>query len=108
MPKVTFIEANGVRHTVDAGAQMSLMEASVLNDVPGIVGLCGGICSCATCHCYIEGEWADKLPTPSEGELSMLERASTRRPTSRLGCQIVLTDELDGIVVGLPSEQAID
>jgi ferredoxin, 2Fe-2S len=107
LPKVTYIEASGVEHGVDVDLGLSVMEGSILNEVPGIVGLCGGICSCATCHCYIEGEWAAKLSPPSEGELTMLERASDRRPSSRLGCQVVVTDALDGMVVLLPAHQAI-
>ena len=106
MPKVTYIESNGAAHTVEVDSHMSLMEGSVLNEVPGIIGLCGGICSCATCHCYIGPEWADKLAPPSEGELAMLERAADRRPESRLGCQIVVRDELDGMTVRLPAEQS--
>jgi 2Fe-2S ferredoxin len=107
LPKVTYVEADGTAHTVEVDPQLSLMEGSILNEVPGIIGLCGGICSCATCHCYIGGEWAAKLSPPSEGELAMLERASDRRPESRLGCQVVVTEALDGIVVGLPSHQSI-
>jgi 2Fe-2S ferredoxin len=71
MPVVNYVEADGTEHSVDVDAQLSVMEGSVLNDVPGIVGLCGGICSCATCHCYIADTWADKLPPPTEGELAM-------------------------------------
>ena len=107
VPKVTYIEASGVEHVVDVDPQLSVMEGSILNEVSGIIGLCGGICSCATCHCYIEDEWAAKLSPPSEGELTMLERASDRRPSSRLGCQVVVTDALDGMVVHLPAHQAI-
>lgn len=107
MPKVTYIEANGIEHVVEVDPQLSLMEGSILNDVPGIIGLCGGICSCATCHCYIGGEWAGKLPPPAEGELAMLERASDRRAESRLGCQIVVTEALGGMVVRLPAHQSI-
>ncbi len=107
MPKVTYVEASGARHVVEVLPNLSVMEGSILNDVPGIIGLCGGICSCATCHCYIGGEWAAKLPPPSEGELAMLERASDRRAESRLGCQIAVTEALDGLVVHLPAHQSI-
>ena len=106
MPNVTYIEANGAEHVVDVIEGCSLMEGSILNEVPGIIGLCGGICSCATCHCYIGPEWAARLPPPSEGELAMLERASDRRSESRLGCQIAVTQELDGMVVRLPEHQS--
>ena len=107
MPKVTYIEAGGAEHVVDVDPGLNVMEGSILNEVPGIIGLCGGICSCATCHCYIEGEWAGKLTPPTEGELAMLERAWERRASSRLGCQVVVTDALDGMVVHLPAHQAI-
>jgi len=106
LPKVTYIESDGTEHIVELDPQMSLMEGSVLNEVPGIIGLCGGICSCATCHCYVGPEWAGRLPAPSEGELAMLERAAERRPESRLGCQIAVTEALDGMVVRLPSHQS--
>ncbi len=106
MPNVTYIEANGAEHVVDVVDGCSVMEGSILNEVPGIIGLCGGICSCATCHCYIGDEWAAKLPPPSEGELAMLERASDRRADSRLGCQIAVTQKLDGMVVRLPEHQS--
>ena len=107
MPKITYIEAGGAEHVVDIDPGLTLMEGSIINDVPGIIGLCGGICSCATCHCYIEGEWAGKLSPPTEGELTMLERAWERKTSSRLGCQVVVTDALDGMVVHLPAHQAI-
>ena len=106
MTRVTYIEAGGTEHTVDVGEQSSLMEGAILNDVPGIIGLCGGICSCATCHCYISSDWAEKLQPPSEGELTMLERAFDRRPDGRLGCQVVVTDAMEGIVVNLPAHQS--
>lgn len=106
MPNVTYIEANGAEHVVEVIDGCSVMEGSILNEVPGIIGLCGGICSCATCHCYIGDEWAAMLPPPSEGELAMLERASERRPDSRLGCQIAVTQKLDGMVVRLPEHQS--
>lgn len=107
MPKVTYIEASGAEYVVDVDLGLSVMEGSILNEVPGIIGLCGGICSCATCHCYIEGEWAGRLSAPTEGELAMLERAWERKASSRLGCQVVVTDALDGMVVHLPAHQAI-
>jgi len=106
LPKITYVTAEGVEYPVDVGDQQSLMEGAILNDVPGIIGLCGGICSCATCHCYIDPEWAAKLSTPTEGELTMLERAFDRRPESRLGCQVVVTDAIDGMVVHLPVHQS--
>jgi len=107
MPKVTYIEGNGRAHTVEVDVDQTLMEGAILNDVPGIVALCGGICSCSTCHCYISSPWADKLMPPGEGELAMLERAWNRRPESRLGCQIIMTADLEKLVVDLPERQSI-
>ncbi len=105
MVAITYIEHDGKRHTVDVDADMNLMEGATLNMVPGIVGMCGGICSCATCHCYIPENWKDRLEPPSMGELNMLESASHRRPNSRLGCQIVVRKELEGMEVEMPIGQ---
>ena len=105
MPSVTYIEHDGSAHTVDVEAEMTAMEGAQLNMVPGIEAVCGGMCSCATCHCYIEGEWRDKIPSPTPQELAMLDTAKQRRDTSRLACQIILTDELEGLVVHLPQSQ---
>lgn len=105
MVSVTYIEHNGARHTVEAELGTSLMESAVLNLVPGVEGMCGGICSCATCHCYIPDAWEDRIPAPRLGEKNMLQAASHSRPNSRLGCQIIVTEELDGIEILLPIEQ---
>ena len=99
MPKVTYRPASGDPIIVDAFADMTLMEVALCNDVPGIVGLCGGICSCATCHVYVDEEWADRLPAPSGEEQDMVEGLDKRRANSRLGCQVMVTDALDGLVV---------
>lgn len=106
MPEITYVEADGSTHSVDVAEGLSLMEGAILNEVPGIIGLCGGICSCATCHCYVGPEWAAKTGTAGEGELSMLERAADRRPESRLGCQVSVTAEMEGMVVHLPAHQS--
>jgi 2Fe-2S ferredoxin len=106
LAKVTYVTASGEEFPVEIDSKQTLMEGAVLNDVPGIIGLCGGICSCATCHCYIGSDWQARLPAQSEGELGMLERASDRRPESRLGCQVVVTEALDGMVVHLPEHQS--
>ncbi len=105
MPSVTYIEHGGTEHKVDVESGMTVMEGAQLNMVPGIEAVCGGMCSCATCHCYIEGEWKDKIPPPVSQELTMLDTASHRRETSRLGCQIILTEDLEDLVVHLPSAQ---
>jgi 2Fe-2S ferredoxin len=105
MPKVTYIQPNGSERTIEARAGTTLMEAAIDNDVAGIVAECGGACSCATCHVYVDAAWAPKLTPPDAQEDGMLDCVLDRRETSRLSCQIVLTDELDGIVLHVADEQ---
>ena len=105
MPNIVYIEADGTRHAVELEEQTTLMEGATMNMVPGVEGMCGGVCSCATCHCYIDGDWADKLVEPAPGELAMLDTAKYRKPASRLGCQILVSWEMEGMEVHLPPEQ---
>jgi 2Fe-2S ferredoxin len=105
MPKVTYIEPDGTPKTVEARAGTTAMEAAVDNDVAGIVAECGGACSCATCHVYVDPAWASRLPPPDRQENGMLECVLDRRDTSRLSCQIVLTPALDGLVLRVADEQ---
>lgn len=105
MTTVVFIDHAGTTYKVEAPLNKSLMQVALENGVPGILGDCGGSCSCATCHGYVDERWADTLPPRSETEVFMLEEVPEPRPTSRLCCQIRLTPEMDGIVVRLPEEQ---
>jgi 2Fe-2S ferredoxin len=105
MPKVTFIAADGTRTEVDAMNGLSLMQAAVNNGVPGIVAECGGACSCATCHVHVEPDWFDRLPPPEGMEKDMLEFVMEPKPTSRLSCQIKVSDALEGLVVHTPKSQ---
>lgn len=106
MATVLFVEASGAEHRIDVPAGENLMRAALNEGLEGMVGECGGGLACATCHCYVEEDWADRLPAPAQTELDMLEcTASERRPSSRLGCQIVVSDALDGLVVHLPAAQ---
>ena len=105
MTKVIFIEANGTRHEVDARNDRSLMQAAVQNGVPGIDADCGGQCMCATCHVFLTEEWNAKLGTPSADEEEMLAPTPERAATSRLSCQIQVTDALEGIEITLPAFQ---
>lgn len=105
MPKVTYIQPNGTARVVEAPVGTTVMEAAVDNDVAGIVAECGGACSCATCHVYVDPAWADKLPPPDAQEDGMLGCVIERRPTSRLSCQIVLGPAQDGLVVEVAPEQ---
>ena len=105
MPKITFIEFDGTAHEVDVPAGGSVMEAAVSNNVPGIDADCGGACACATCHVFDNEAWIDKVGERGEMEQSMLDFAENVRTTSRLSCQIALTDELDGLIVDMPEAQ---
>lgn len=105
MPSVVFIDHAGATYQVEAPLNKNLMQVALDNSVPGILGDCGGSCSCATCHGYIDEHWTPKLPPKSETEVFMLEGVPDLRPTSRLCCQIRITTDLDGLVVHLPEEQ---
>lgn len=105
MPKVTYIESNGQSHTIDLRNGQSVMEGAVKHNIPGIDADCGGACACATCHVYVDEAWAEKTGTASAMEESMLDFAQDLRPTSRLSCQILMKDHLDGLVVHLPESQ---
>lgn len=101
MPKMTFIEKNGEKREVDAPNGLSVMEISHKHGVD-IEGACGGCLACATCHVVVHPDWYGKLPEKLEGEEDMLDLAFDLKKTSRLGCQILMNDELDGLVVALP------
>jgi 2Fe-2S ferredoxin len=107
MPIVTYIEADGTERAFDLPAGENVMRGAVNNGIEGIVGECGGGLACATCHCYVDEAWADKVGGPSsDDERDMLESAAAEvRPTSRLSCQIEITPALDGLVVRLPERQ---
>ena len=106
MASVLFVEANGAEHDLNVPAGENVMRAALNQGLEGIVGECGGGLACATCHCYVDDAWIDRLPAPEQTECDMLEcTASERRPTSRLSCQIVVTDALDGLVIHLPEAQ---
>ena len=101
MPKMTFIERDGTRKTVDAPIGLSVLEIAHRNDVD-IEGACEGSLACSTCHVVIEPEWYELLKDATEDEEDMLDLAFGLTKTSRLGCQIVMTEELDGLIVRLP------
>ena len=106
MTQVTYIEHNGTSHTIEVRNGLSVMEGAVKNNIPGIDADCGGACACATCHVYVDEAWTAKTGSPSAMEESMLDFASEVLPTSRLSCQIKVTDELDGLVISTPERQA--
>jgi 2Fe-2S ferredoxin len=105
MPHITFIEHDGTKYEVTADNGTSVMEAALDNSVPGIDADCGGQCACATCHVFINGDWAAKIPARDDMEESMLELAEGVTEFSRLACQIPMSDALDGLKVQLPEAQ---
>jgi 2Fe-2S ferredoxin len=102
MPKMTFIERNGQPREVEAPLGLSVLEVAHKHDVD-IEGACEGSLACSTCHVIVDAAWFGKLGTPTEDEEDMLDLAFGLEKTSRLGCQIVMTEALDGLVVKLPS-----
>ncbi|RZW17407.1 MAG: 2Fe-2S iron-sulfur cluster binding domain-containing protein [Desulfobulbaceae bacterium] len=105
MINILFIEHSGTEHPIEAEAGESVMLAAVNNSVPGIDGDCGGFCSCATCHVYVDPAWIDKVGPADPAEDEMLGLTPDRKENSRLSCQIELTQELDGLVVTTPEFQ---
>ena len=103
MPKMTFVEADGTRKQVDAPVGLSLLEIAHRNDID-IEGACEGSLACSTCHVIVDPEWYPKLEEATEDEEDMLDLAFDLTATSRLGCQIVMSEELDGLTVKLPAE----
>lgn len=106
MTKLTIVAFDGTRYDLDAANGSTVMENAVRNSVPGVEAECGGACACATCHVYVEDAWAERVGPPSPMEEDMLDFAYEVKPTSRLSCQIKVTDELDGLVVNVPERQA--
>ena len=105
MPKITYIEHEGKSHTIDVANGLSVMEGAVQNNIPGIDADCGGSCACATCHVYVDEKWFIKLPKKDSAEEDMLDMAFEPKKFSRLSCQLTVTNELDGLVVKMPSKQ---
>ena len=106
MAKVTYIENSGSSHTIEIANGLSVMEGAVQNDIPGIDADCGGGMACATCHVYVKDDWFDKITTKEDGEEDMLDMAFEPKKNSRLSCQIIISDELDGLTVSIPSKQS--
>ena len=105
MPKITFIENSGESKTVEVENGLSVMEGAIQNNIPGIDADCGGSMACATCHVYVKEKWFDKIPKKEDAEEDMIDMAFEPKKNSRLSCQIIVTDELDGLEVTTPSKQ---
>ena len=105
MPKITYIEHGGKSHTIEVSNGLSVMEGAVQKNIPGIDADCGGSMACATCHVYVKEEWFNKLPTKEDGEEDMLDMAFEPKKNSRLSCQLMVSDQLNGLIVNLPEKQ---
>ena len=104
MPKLTVVNRDGEERTVETASGVSVMEAIRDNGFDDLLALCGGCCSCATCHVFIDPAFADRLPEMSEDENDLLDSSDNRNETSRLSCQVPVTDELDGLRVTIAPE----
>ena len=105
MAKITYITHDNQTHTVEVQNGLSVMEGAVQNDIPGIDADCGGGMACATCHVYVKDDWFDKITPRDDGEEDMLDMAFEPKKNSRLSCQITISNELDGLIVNIPSKQ---
>ena len=105
MPKITYIEQNGKSKTIEVENGLTVMEGAVQNNIPGIDADCGGGMACATCHVYVEDSWLTKLPKAEDAEQDMIDMAYKPNKNSRLSCQIVVSDEIDGLTVTTPEKQ---
>ena len=104
MAKITYNTHDNKTHSIDIQNGLTVMEGAVQNDIPGIDADCGGGMACATCHVYVNEEWFDKIPVKEDGEEDMLDMAYEPNKFSRLSCQIIVSEELDGLVVNIPSK----
>ena len=105
MPKITYIEHDGKTHTIEVASGLSVMEGAVQNNIPGIDADCGGSMACATCHVYVEENWLNKLPKAEDAEIDMIDMAYEPKKNSRLSCQLIVTNELDGLIITTPAKQ---
>lgn len=105
MAKITYVEFSGKEHVLDIATGLSVMQGAINHNVRGIIAECGGACSCATCHVYVDASWTDRLEKKSEIEEAMIEAVCDPQPTSRLSCQIAVSAQLDGLIVRLPAKQ---
>jgi ferredoxin, 2Fe-2S len=105
MAKITYVENDGSRRTVEVGNGASVMQGAIDNNVRGIIAECGGACSCATCHVYVDEAWVEKVGQRADLEGDMLEAVVELRPNSRLSCQIPVSEALDGLIVHMPAKQ---
>ena len=106
MPKINYINSEGNSKTVEVENGLSVMEGAIQNDIPGIDADCGGSMACATCHVYVGENWLNKLPKAEDAEIDMIDMAYEPKKNSRLSCQLIVTNELDGLTVTTPAKQS--
>ena len=106
MTKITYKDFQGNSKTIDIENGLSVMEGAIQNDIPGIDADCGGAMACATCHVYVEDRWLDKIPKAEEAEVDMIDMANEPKKNSRLSCQLIISDELEGLTVTTPAKQS--
>ena len=106
MPKITFKNKDGNSKIIEVENGLSVMEGAIQNDIPGIDADCGGAMACATCHVYVEEKWFDKLPKAEDAEVDMIDMAYEPKKNSRLSCQLIVSDELEGLTVTTPDKQS--
>ena len=105
MPKITYKDYQGTSKTIEVKSGLSVMEGAIQKEIPGIDADCGGSMACATCHVYVDDKWLDKIPKAEDAEIDMIDMAFEPKKNSRLSCQIIVNEELDGLVVTTPEKQ---
>ena len=106
MPKIIFKDFQGETKTIEVENGLSVMEGAIQNDIPGIDADCGGAMACATCHVYVEENWFNKIPKAEDAEVDMIDMAYEPKKNSRLSCQLIVSDELEGLTVTTPPRQS--
>ena len=106
MPNIKYIDHEGNSKTIEVENGLSVMEGAIQNNIPGIDADCGGSMACATCHVYVEEKWLNKLPKAEDAEVDMIDMAFEPKKNSRLSCQLIVSDELNGLIVTTPSKQS--
>jgi ferredoxin, 2Fe-2S len=105
MPKITYQDNQGNSKTIEVENGLTVMEGAIQNDIPGIDADCGGSMACATCHVYVEEKWFNKLPKAEEAEVDMIDMAYEPKKNSRLSCQIIVSSDIDGLIITTPKKQ---
>ena len=105
MPKITYKDTQGISKTIEVENGLSVMEGAIQNEIPGIDADCGGSMACATCHVYVDDKWFDKIPKAEDAEVDMIDMAYEPNKNSRLSCQLIVSDELDGLIITTPAKQ---